>query len=120
MKLIIAGSRTFIRLDSLTISGLLSQLLPNWQNSVDTIISGGATGVDNAGENFAKAIGLPILQYLPNWEQFGHAAGPIRNREMAMEGDALLLIWDGSSKGSKNMKAEMEKLSKPVYEVILK
>jgi hypothetical protein len=34
--------------------------------------------------------------------------------------DVLLLIWDGESRGSKNMKETMIKLGKPVYEVILR
>lgn len=29
------------------------------------------------------------------------------------------LIWAGKSRGSANMKKEMEKLNKPVYEVIV-
>jgi hypothetical protein len=39
---------------------------------------------------------------------------------MAEEADALLLIWDGESKGSANMKKEMLFKNKPVYEVILR
>jgi hypothetical protein len=39
---------------------------------------------------------------------------------MADYADALLLIWDGESKGSANMKKNMEKQNKKVYEVILK
>jgi hypothetical protein len=39
---------------------------------------------------------------------------------MAEYADALLLIWDGESKGSLNMKQRMIGLKKPVYEVVLK
>jgi hypothetical protein len=39
---------------------------------------------------------------------------------MAEYADALLLIWNGESRGSANMKENMVKLGKPVYEVILK
>jgi len=63
---------------------------------------------------------FPITSFKPDWGTHGRAAGPIRNREMAKYGDALLLIWDGASRGSANMKQEMIKLGKPVYEVILK
>ena len=49
----------------------------------------------------------------------GKAAGHVRNKKMAEYGDALLLIWDGKSKGSANMKKEMQKLNKPIYEVTL-
>jgi hypothetical protein len=39
---------------------------------------------------------------------------------MAEYADALLLIWDGSSRGSANMRQQMERRGKPVYEVILR
>jgi hypothetical protein len=40
---------------------------------------------------------------LPDWESFGKAAGPIRNEEMADNAEALLAIWDGSSRGTISM-----------------
>lgn len=63
---------------------------------------------------------FPIKKFYPDWGKHGKAAGPIRNKQMAEYADALLLIWDGESKGSKNMKEEMLKLNKPVYEFIVK
>ena len=57
--------------------------------------------------------------FLPDWKTKGRAAGPIRNKEMAIYADILLLIWDGKSRGSKSMKDEMLKLQKPIYEVII-
>lgn len=63
---------------------------------------------------------LKLTKFPADWEKFGKVAGHIRNKQMAEEGDALLLIWDGESKGSANMKDNMIKLGKPVYEVILK
>jgi hypothetical protein len=39
---------------------------------------------------------------------------------MAEYADALILVWDGKSRGSASMKREMEKLGKPIYEVIVK
>lgn len=62
---------------------------------------------------------LRVESFEPNWEEFGNRAGPIRNRKMAERGDKLLLIWDGKSRGSRDMKKQMEKLGKPVFEIIL-
>ncbi len=67
-----------------------------------------------------KDFGGFLKEFPPDWEKHGKAAGPIRNKEMAEYADALLLIWDGKSRGSASMKKEMEKLEKPIYEVILK
>ena len=81
------------------------------------------TGPDQVPHLFAASESdkyVTIESFPPNWEQFGNRAGPIRNRKMAERGDKLLLIWDGKSKGSLDMKNQMEKLRKPVIEIILK
>ena len=83
------------------------------------VISGGAKGVDNAGELFAEQYGAILYKYEADWKTHGPAAGPIRNRQMAERGHRLLLIWDGKSRGSASMKREMLKLNKPVDEIIL-
>lgn len=119
MKLIIAGSRTLN-----PASELIGALL-YWQFDLSPkeIVSGGARGVDAAGEYFAlyyNTDGLPITKFYADWETYGKAAGHIRNKQMAEYADALLLIWDGESKGSANMKTNMQKLNKPVYEIIIK
>lgn len=85
-----------------------------------TIISGGAKGVDESGEEYAKEYERNLEVFLADWNKFGKGAGHIRNKQMAEEADALLLIWDGESKGSANMKKEMLFKGKPVYEVILR
>lgn len=135
MKLIIAGSRT-ISLNPYVIGELMKNIGIEEKNIIQ-IVSGGARGMDLAGEKWVEAvnIGLPkvctgnytgrtevvwLIVFEADWEAHGKAAGPIRNREMAEYADALLLIWDGESSGSKNMLAEMKKLNKPVYEVILR
>ena len=86
----------------------------------EEVVSGACTGVDQSGEEWAKFYNIPIKQFKPDWDKFGKRAGPIRNSQMAAYGDILLLIWDGRSRGSYNMKTQMQALEKPVYEVILK
>lgn len=135
MKLIIAGSRN-ISLNPYVIGELMKNIGIEEKN-ITQVVSGGARGMDLSGEKWAEAIseGLPkmvtgnysgrtervyIKIFEADWDTHGKAAGPIRNRQMAEYADALLLIWDGESKGSANMLAEMKKLKKPVYEVILR
>lgn len=124
MKLIIAGSRTINPSVDL-INGIISTF--GLMEGVKEIVSGMANGVDSAGERWCiqmqilcgrESIGLKLFK--ADWETHGKAAGPIRNKQMADYADSLLLIWDGTSRGSKNMKETMQKLGKPVYEVILK
>ena len=116
MKLIIAGTRTLSPTsDFILDAGYMLKI-----GTPTEIVSGKSKGVDAAGEAFAKRQDLPVKEFPADWELYGTKAGPIRNAKMAMYADALLLIWDGSSKGSQSMKNEMKKLNKPVYEIIVK
>jgi len=115
MKLIIAGSRT-----NCPDPGFIEHMRIYNGIRVSEVVSGTAKGADRAGENWATLYNKSVKRFPANWDKFGKAAGHIRNSEMAKYGDALLLIWDGESRGSKNMKDTMLKLNKPVYEVILK
>lgn len=116
MKLIIAGGRDINAFPLL--HGIFSFL--NLHGEVTEVVSGGATGVDSAGEGYALANNIPVKKFPADWNQHGRAAGPIRNRQMADYADALLLIWDGTSRGSANMKQEMGFRGKIVFEVVVK
>lgn len=115
MKLIIAGGR-----DLIITTKQIREFINFFNLQPSIIVHGGATGIDSCGSNYANEWGLSSSVFLPEWDKHRKAAGPIRNKEMAESADALLLIWDGESKGSKNMKENMLKLNKPVYEVILR
>lgn len=116
MRLIIAGSRHFSE-------GVADRLVTAAMNRIGFMptvtISGAARGIDQAGERWAIARGVPVERHPADWNAHGRAAGPIRNREMAEVADAALVIWDGSSKGSKNMLATAKKLGLRVFEVVV-
>lgn len=122
MKLLIAGSRT-INIEPEFILALFPhfKLTDVYNFTGSEIVSGGCpTGPDAAAKLLQKHIGIAYYKEFPaDWERYGKSAGPRRNKEMAEYSDALLLIWDGKSRGSKNMKENMKKLGKPIYEVIL-
>lgn len=118
MKLVIAGSRTF----NFSTSALFT-LLETHRIDLDglsEIISGGASGIDTTAKQLADSVEIPFRLFSADWDTHGKAAGPIRNAQMAEHGDALLLVWDGASRGSSSMKTEMKKLGKPVYEIVIK
>lgn len=123
MKLIIAGSRNFNekKLMSLfDINSLLEMFNLEWP---EEFIHGGCpTGADKycdiVADSYHDTTKLKV--FYADWNKNGKAAGPIRNEQMAKYGDCLILIWDGISRGSLNMKNNMVKENKPVYEVIIK
>lgn len=116
-KLLIAGSRT-LDIDLHMLGGILLQLgFDDW-NKLE-IVHGGANGVDKSADKFADHWKLKKKVFLYKSE-LGKAGGPVRNTEMGKYSDELVLIWDGTSKGSLNMLETMKKLKKPVYEIILK
>lgn len=97
MRTIVAGGRNVtdyrVVLNAMDIIG--------WTPTV--IISGNANGVDKLGERWAKE-NVVVTEIFPaNWDKYGKSAGYIRNDLMAKEAEALLLIWDGKSKGSGHM-----------------
>lgn len=115
MKLIIAGSRYLADPYPYIRSAILKQYDLYSHNLI--IVTGNSGSVDLAGNEFANRHKLELVTFPPDWKTHGKAAGPIRNKQMAEYADALLLIWDGESKGSSNMKNEMIKLNKPIYEI---
>lgn len=116
MKLVIAGSR-----DLLVDSDFVDQAIKFFRLTVKEVVSGGGGNIDEAGEDWSGLfLEKEAKMFKANWSQEGVAAGPIRNSKMAEYGDALLLIWDGTSKGSLSMKKEMAKRKKPIYEIVLR
>jgi hypothetical protein len=109
MKVIIAGGRTITDY-SLVLSALAeSEFIPT------EIVSGMAPGVDTLAIQYATENNLPLAEFHADWKKFGKAAGPIRNRVMAEHGEALIAIWDGESRGTKNMIEEATKRGLKVY-----
>jgi hypothetical protein len=117
MKLVIAGGRDIqVPIDFIEQARQLFGLRPS------EIVSGGASGVDRAAEIFSDKYNYPIKIFRAEWERYGRFAGPRRNKEMAEYGDALLLIWNGISKGSLSMRTEMmnQLMTKPRNVITIK
>lgn len=109
MKVIIAGSRNIddykLVVDTITKSGY----------DITEVVSGCATGVDRLGEQWARTNNIPITEMPADWNRYGRSAGPYRNRAMAEYADAAIVIWDGKSRGSRNMIENMIRRKKPYY-----
>jgi hypothetical protein len=109
MKVIIAGGRDITDMD------LVLAAVRESGFGISEVVSGNAWGVDRLGEEYAKASNLRLKVFPADWVTFGRSAGPRRNKQMADYADALIAVWDGKSRGTKNMIETMERLGKPVY-----
>ena len=104
MKLLIVGSRSITDFD----------LSPYVSTDVDTIISGGASGIDNLAEQYADSHCLSKCIIRPRYDLYGRAAPLKRNEQMVDMCDAVLVIWDGRSKGTQYTLKYIKKLNKPI------
>jgi hypothetical protein len=97
MRTIIAGSREGVTYEDVIQAVELCGWLPS------TVICGGARGADALGEAWAESKNVPIEYFPADWNRYGRSAGPIRNSLMAQQSEALIAVWDGFSRGTKNM-----------------
>lgn len=91
MKLAIVGSRSikFVPLEKYI------------TDDVTEIVSGGAIGVDTCAAEYAKANGIKLTVFLPEYNLYGRSAPLIRNRQIVDYADAVIAFWDGVSTGTK-------------------
>ena len=92
MKLLIVGSRSITDFD----------LSPYVSADVDTIISGGAGGVDTLAEQYADTHRLSKYIIRPQYNRYHRAAPLKRNEQMVNMADEILIVWDGQSKGTQH------------------
>lgn len=98
MKIIIAGSRSIKDYE------FVKRCIENSPFKITEVVCGMADGVDILGKQYAEEKGLLVKEFPANWKSDGRKiAGFIRNEKMAKYADGLILIWDGKSKGSKDM-----------------
>lgn len=120
MRYVIAGSRT-IEMGPENLRKVLELLKVEIHPGFDMILAGECpSGPDAAAKAYARWKKIDYQGYPADWDKHGKAAGPRRNADMARDADALILIWDGESRGSTSMKLEMMRRGKPIYELIMR
>lgn len=140
MRCIIAGSRDFTNRDDVYRAIYRSGFM--WE--ITEIVCGGAEGVDDLGDQFAKFCLLPVEYFLvspykrlaslcnrvpddsnihvvANWNEYGKGAGRVRNKHMAVyaalgdEQGALIAVRQNNSTGTTNMIALAEQYGLRTY-----
>ena len=105
-KVIVAGDRRYT-----DVSHIKEVMNAYWKlYGPYEVISGTAKGVDTTAENIATAAGIKVYRFPADWDKHGKAAGPIRNKQMAEAGDALIAFLAPDSRGTANMIATAKRL----------
>src|SRR5262249_16846904 len=111
MKVIIAGSRTFMDYQ------LLCQTLAPERHHITQVLTGGGRGAGQLGYRWAWKHAVKHQLFRADWDRFGKSPGVPPNFQMAQAGDMLLALWDGRSAGTRHMISCMQQLGKPVVVV---
>lgn len=118
MKLAIVGSRSLNEEQEICVENAIEAVVYMTHKDKSDIyencqlVSGGAKGVDTVAKVMANWFKIKCIEFIPNWDKHGKAAGPIRNKLIVDECDKLVAFWDGKSKGTENSIDLAEKAGK--------
>lgn len=103
LTIIVCGDRHWD--DEAMIRDVLERIIG--KEHIKLVVDGAAKGADSLAHKVAKAMGLATHRVRAEWQKYGAAAGPIRNRRMLNEQspDLVIAFHDdlSSSKGTKDM-----------------
>jgi len=115
MKLGVIGSRLFDDYDFVE-----KKILENFDiKEIDTIVSGGAKGVDTLGEIFAMKYNLKRDITKPDWKGLGKGAAFIRNQQIVDNSDCLIAFPIGTSGGTWDTIRKAEKQNKKIIVIVV-
>lgn len=146
MRVIIAGTRTIsdyaVVSAAIASSGLVGQITEvlcgaSEQEYGEYMDGKRVANVDILGAQWARANLIPVKHFAAHWgildapdaairrnlrtgEFYNAKAGPDRNQRMVDEADALILVWDGKSSGSADVKRRAERKGIVPYEKVIK
>jgi hypothetical protein len=95
MNVAIIGSRNFQDLEQVA-----SYVRENLQRGLDTVVTGGARGVDAMAERAARMHGCGVIMHKPDYDKFGRGAPLVRNKAIVRDADMVVAFWDGKSRGT--------------------
>lgn len=100
MRVLVCGDRNWSNKDLIEKE---LKILP----SDTVVIQGECKGADIIGKQIAKKLGYRVLSFPAEWEKYGRSAGPIRNKQMIVEGQPEFVLAFhnniNNSRGTKDM-----------------
>lgn len=111
MKILVCGGRDFNDIDLLdkTLHEIHDRGGHPYTNEITNLIHGCAKGADSLAAYWCRHTythsGNPIVEhrYPADWFKYGKAAGPIRNKQMLLEGKPDLVVAFKGGIGTANM-----------------
>jgi hypothetical protein len=91
MKVIVCGGRNYKDANHV----FLSLDAIHAETPVAVVVHGGATGADELAGLWAVSRKVPEQRFPADWNKYGNAAGPIRNREMLKQQPDLVVAFPG-------------------------
>jgi hypothetical protein len=84
---------------------LLCTVITNWikeNGSIKKIVSGGCKGADTLAEKYADENKIEFVVHNAEWDKYGKAAGPIRNKKIVDDVTHLIAFPEKISLGTAN------------------
>lgn len=81
------------------------------------VIQGGAKGADKLAKQWANIHEVASIEYMPDWSNYGKAAGILRNIDMLEDGEPDVTIAFPGSTGTKHMVSISRKANVKVIEI---
>lgn len=116
MRIIVCGGREYS--DVARLRAVLDEFHGN--KSIEHVAHGDARGVDRWAAAWAQKHGITTTSYPADWQRYGRAAGPIRNREMLRAEMALgltMVVAFPGGKGTRDMCSQACAAGVMVYSV---
>jgi len=84
---------------------VIKDTIGRMSQSITTLVHGNARGADRIAAKIALSLKIPVKSFPANWDEYGLAAGPIRNRQMLKETHPeLVLVFHDDIENSKGTK----------------
>jgi hypothetical protein len=99
MRILVCGGRQYT--DAVRLVQVLDAL--HKKTPVAVVIHGDAYGADRLADLWASVNDVPVQPYPADWDRYGNAAGPIRNRQMLVDGRPDLVVAFPGKHGTDHM-----------------
>ena len=119
MRVLVCGDRNW------TARARLENILQDMKDRgvLTSVIEGEARGADSMARDWALRAGVPVFRYPASWNDYGRAAGPIRNSQMLIEGKPEFVVAFHNdlenSKGTRDMVRKAQAKKVPVRLITL-